>query len=160
MRNAGATARKESTATFTSFLRTPKPMLERLRREDVVLRRRQGAPIRLSLETRASATTSGTEVAACLLAELFVHLPKAPETVDRALASRFPWMKFLPVEARKQFVTEFVETVKACASIQNDAALDELVRAWKSTAAIYADPKLAAELQRPVRGSSAVVARP
>jgi hypothetical protein len=135
-------------------------MLERLRREDVVLRRRQGAPIRLSLETRASATSSGTEVAAGLLADLFVHLPKAPQTVSRALESRFPWMRFLPVDARKEFVSEFVETLKACASIQNAAALDELVQAWKSTAAIYADPKLAADLQRPVRGSSVVVARP
>jgi hypothetical protein len=38
--------------------------------------------------------------------------------------------------------------------------LDELIHAWKSTAAIHSDPKLAAALKRPVSGTGTKVPRP
>ncbi len=155
-----ATARKESTATFTNFLRQPKPMLERLRRGDVILRRREGDSIRLSLEPRTAASKAGTEVAASLLAELVARLPAPDEALAGALQSCFPWVKFLPSKERQKFASEFVETVRACASVGSNAALDEMTHAWKSTALVYSDPKLVAALQRPVSASLAVVSRP
>jgi len=57
-------------------------------------------------------------------------------------------------------VHEFIETVQACAAVGNSAALDEVIHAWKSTAAIYADPKLAADLSRSLPGTRAKVPRP
>ncbi|HEX7500338.1 MAG TPA: hypothetical protein VF524_08530 [Polyangia bacterium] len=50
--------------TLTDFLRQPRPILKKLAKEDVVLRRRGEVALRLSLETRASASSSGTEIAA------------------------------------------------------------------------------------------------
>jgi hypothetical protein len=145
--------------TLTDFLRQPKPILKKLAKEDVVLRRRGDVALRLSLDTRASASSSGIEVAASLLADL-VDVPQVPASLASLLASRFPWMKFLSKDARQEFVHEFIDTVRACASVGNSAALDEVVQAWKSTAAIYSDPKLAADLKRSLPGSHTKVARP
>jgi hypothetical protein len=145
--------------TLTDFLRQPKPILKKLAREDVVLRRRGEASLRLSLDTRAAASSTGTEIAASLLADL-VNVPEVPDSLARLLASRFPWMRFLAKDAKQAFVHEFIETVQACASVGNSAALDEVIAAWKSTAAIYADPKLAAELKRPLPATHTKVPRP
>ncbi len=145
--------------TLTDFLRQPKPILKKLAREDVVLRRRGEASLRLSLDTRAAASSTGTEIAASLLADL-VNVPEVPDSLARLLASRFPWMRFLAKDAKQAFVHEFIETVQACASVGNSAALDEVIAAWKSTAAIYADPKLAAELKRPLPATNTKVPRP
>jgi len=147
------------TETLTDFLRQPKPILKKLAKEDVVLRRRGEVSLRLSLDTRAAASSSGTEVAASLLADL-VNVPQVADSLARLLAARFPWMKFLAKDARPAFVHEFIETVQACASVGNSAALEEVISAWKSTAAIYADPKLAADLRRSLPGSHAKVSRP
>jgi hypothetical protein len=145
--------------TLTDFLRQPKPILKKLAKEDVVLRRRGEADLRLSLDTRAAGSSTGTEIAASLLAGL-VNLPQVPDSLARLLASRFPWMRFLATDAKQAFVHEFIETVQACASVGNSAALDEIIAAWKSTAAIYADPKLAADLKRSLPGSHTRAARP
>jgi hypothetical protein len=145
--------------TLTDFLRQPKPILKKLAKEDVVLRRRGGTSLRLSLDTRAAASSTGTEIAASLLADL-VRVPQVPDSLARLLAARFPWMKFLAKDARQAFVHEFIETVQACASVGNSAALDEVIAAWKSTAAIYADPKLAVELKRPLPATHTKVSRP
>jgi hypothetical protein len=145
--------------TLTDFLRQPKPILKKLAKEDIVLRRRGEASLRLSLDTRAAASSTGTEIAANLLADL-VSIPQVVDSLARLLASRFPWMKFLSKGAKQAFVHEFIETVQACASVGNGAALDEVVAAWKSTAAIYADPKLAADLTRSLPGSHTKVVRP
>jgi len=69
-----------------------------------------------------------------------VDLPQIPDSLASLLAARFPWMKFLAKDAKQEFVHEFIDTVRACASVGNSAALDEVVHAWKSTAAIYSDP--------------------
>ena len=145
--------------TLTDFLRQPKPILKKVAKEDVVLRRRGEASLRLSLDTRAAASSTGTEIAASLLAEL-VNVPRVPDSLARLLAARFPWMKFLAKDVKQAFVHEFIETVQACASVGNSAALDEVIVAWKSTAAIYADPKLAADLKRSLPGSHTKVSRP
>ena len=145
--------------TLTDFLRRPKPILKKLTKEDVVLRRRGEVSLRLSLDTRASASSTGTEIAASLLADL-LNVPQVPDALARLLAARFPWMKFLAKDASQAFVCEFIETVQACASVGNGAALHEVIAAWKSTAAIYADPKLSADLKRPFPATHTKVSRP
>jgi len=145
--------------TLTDFLRRPKPILKKLVKEDVVLRRRGEASLRLSLDTRATSSSTGTEIAASLLADL-VNVPQVPDSLARLLAARFPWMKFLAKDAKQAFVHEFIETVQACASVGNNSAIDEVIAAWKSNAAIYADPRLAADLKRPLPGGHTRVPRP
>jgi hypothetical protein len=89
--------------TLTDFLRQPKLILKRLAKEDVVLRRRGETSLRLSLDTRTAASSTGIEIAANLLADL-VRVPQVPDSLARLLAARFPWMKFLAKDARQAFV--------------------------------------------------------
>ena len=148
-------------ATLTEFLRRPKQVLLRVDKQDVVLVRRGGKPaIRLSLESRALAASSGIEIAADLLADAVLAVPEVPDRLAELLKRRFPWVRLLPLDARVTFVREFVETLQACASVRNPSCLDELLGDWKATAAVYADSALAAELHRPLPGTSVRVHRP
>lgn len=147
------------TETLTTFLRDPKKVIARLRDGDVIVTRRKGKALRLSLESRAASAGEGTELAAHLLAET-LEVADANKILQRALERRFPWMRFLPEDARQKFTREFVETLEACASIGNMARMTEVVHAWQSTAAVYADPKLLAELCRPLPGTKKQVPAP
>ena len=148
-----------SVETVTDFLRHAKSVLKRVDKEDVVLNRRGKAPIRISLETRNTSSVAGLSLAADVLAAL-VAVPEVPPRLPAVLEQRFPWVRFLPEHERERFAREFVETLQACASIGKSARLDELVSSWRSTATIYADPALAADLKRPLPGSGRKVTRP
>jgi len=144
--------------TITDFLRKPKPVLKKVSSEDVVLRRRGKDSVFLTAPERASNASGSADLAGYLLANL---LEVAGERQSMAhhlaelLKKRFPWMKFLPATAREEFTREFIETLHACASIGKTARLEEVVYSWRSTALIHADPKLAAELKRPLAKSEA-----
>jgi hypothetical protein len=149
-----------SVESVTDFLRNTKKVLKRVDREDVVLSRRGKAPIRISLETRNSASTAGLGLAADVLAATVAAVPEVPARLPGILEQRFPWVRFLPAHERQRFAREFVETLQACAAIGKSARLDELVTSWRSTAEIYADPALVEDLKRPLPGMGRKVARP
>jgi hypothetical protein len=147
--------------TLTEFLRKPNEVLKEVDKHDVVLRRTGGKPaVRLSLESRASAVSAGIELATHLLADAFAAVPEVPIKLAQLLERRFPWTRFLPTDDRLAFAREFVETLQACASVGSSARLEEMVRDWKATAAIHADPVLAAELKRTLPGTSRRVPPP
>jgi hypothetical protein len=58
------------------------------------------------------------------------------------------------------FIREFAETLEACASVGKMDRLGELVDDWKATAAVHADPALAAKLKQPLPGTHDRVPRP
>jgi hypothetical protein len=157
-----------STETLTDFLHKPARVLKRVDKEDVVLRRRGKPDIRISLETRRASASAASaavlaraEEAAGLLAAALAAVAELSPRLPDLLAQRYPWIRFLPNDARQLFVREYVETLQACASIGNIARLDEVLHAWKATAEIHADPALHAELARPLPASSgARVPRP
>lgn len=159
---------RASTGTLTDFLHRPARVLKRVDKEDVALRRRGKPDIRISLETRrasasaaSAAVLARTEEAASILAAALATVSELPPRLPELLAQRYPWIRFLPEEARQGFVREYVETLQACASIGNVARLDELLHSWKATAEIHADPALHAELTRPLPTSTgARVPRP
>jgi hypothetical protein len=66
------------------------------------------------------------------------------------LVRHSPWVRFLPEGDRPLFERTFVETLLACASLDNFVKLGELLSDWKASALVHADPSLAAELRRPV----------
>ena len=66
----------------------------------------------------------------------------------------------LTPDERSTFLHEFIETVEACAAIDSNAPLAQLIHEWKATASIYSDPQLAARLKRPSRGTTIRVSRP
>jgi hypothetical protein len=134
-----------------------------------VLRRRGKPDIRISFETRRASASAASaavlaraeEAAGLLLAAALATVSELSPRLPKLLAQRYPWIRFLPGDARQQFVREYVETLQACASIGNTARLDEVLNAWKATAEIHADPDLHAELTRPLPASTgARVPRP
>lgn len=66
------------------------------------------------------------------------------------MASVFPWLRFLPKDARDECVQELVNVAVACASVGNFAAFQAKVASWQSTAEIYSDPELYAKLTGPI----------
>jgi hypothetical protein len=73
----------------------------------------------------------------------------SPAHVD-ALITHYPWVRFLPEGDRAEFVREFLETIKACASINSFSRIEAVVNAWRSSAEIHADPQLLAHLTKPL----------
>ncbi len=142
---------------WTDVLRDSKKVHRLVEKEDIVVARRGRSPIRITTEERSRAATSGLDVATRVLAELG-H--QAPKQLADSLGHQFPWVRFLPDEAKVQFAMAFADTAAACASIGNSAPLAELTGDWKRTAAVYADPELANELRRPLRGTDKRVPRP
>jgi hypothetical protein len=67
------------------------------------------------------------------------------EACDRLidnLAGPFPWIDFLPSDAKRAFVQEFLRTARACASVGRFDRLTIALAAWKATAEAYADPSV------------------
>lgn len=75
------------------------------------------------------------------------------EALLLALPDVFPWVRFLPKEDVQAFLVELVETIRACASLDNTAALAPVIAAWRGTAEIYSDPELLKESTAPLDGS-------
>ena len=53
----------------------------------------------------------------------------------------FPWVRHLPDNEKQEFVAEWLDTLRAAADMDNNAAVG-VVAAWRSTAEVYADREL------------------
>jgi hypothetical protein len=124
---------------------------------DIIIERRDAAPLRLTLSARAEADREGTAMLARVLVKA---LPDLVDRVWEALVEVYPWLRFLPEQERQTFLREFTEMVAACAGLGNNAPLGQLLQEWKATAAVYADPALTAALKRPSTGAGDKVPRP
>jgi hypothetical protein len=92
-----------------------------------------------------------------LLRNLLAHSPAGREsTIDEA----FPWATFLPRQDRKLFIDELTQTLLAVSTIDNYAPVGRLLREWRATAEIHADPRLARRLRRRIDASGDVVQAP
>ena len=70
----------------------------------------------------------------------------------RASVDAIPWLKFLPDLERDVFFEDFFRTAEGAADLGVMAPLGRVLREWRATAQIYADPTLAQELSRPLPG--------
>ena len=66
----------------------------------------------------------------------------------------------MPAGDRRLFLDEFSRVVTASATVDSYDALDQMVREWRSTAEIHADPKLARRLRRDLDAGGDPVVRP
>ena len=147
-----------SEATLTDFLRDPNAVVERLQLMDVVLHRRNDEDLRLSLDSRSEAIETSVELVSRLL--LTALADRAVREHLRASVNAIPWLKFLPEWERDAFFEDFFRTAEAAAGLGVMAPLGRVLREWRATAAIYADPMLAQELRRPVPGDGDRVPQP
>ena len=62
-------------------------------------------------------------------------------------------MRFLPKEDVQAFLIELVETIRACVSLDNVAALAPVIAAWQGSAEIYSDPAFLKAAIAPLDGT-------
>ena len=130
---------------FSEFLRQPNEVVADLVDHDVVLRRRNAPALRLSEADREEERDEAFDALARLLRNLLVHRPAGLEsTIDEV----FPWATFLPRQDRRLFIDELTQTLLAVSTIDNFAPVGQLLREWKATAEVLADPGLARRLRQ------------
>ncbi len=143
--------------TWSAFLREPAIIEPLLARGDVVLRRRDGEPLRLSRELKDAGEREALSAAARLLAPVLSD--HARKSVEKNAEGQLPWTRFLPAEDRHTFLTEFLRQFEACADLGDFSALGRLLAEWKNTAAVHAEG-LAGALKRPIKTVGGRVRRP
>ncbi|NOX28816.1 MAG: hypothetical protein GXP35_02000 [Actinobacteria bacterium] len=88
---------------------------------------------------------------------LAVHSPAA---LDDAVDDAFGWLTFFPKRDRKLFVDELTRTLVGAAAVENYSPVAQLLREWKATAELHADPKLARRLRKPIEAVGNRIAAP
>lgn len=142
---------------FSDLLRQPKAVAHDVDDGDVVLRRRDEPDLWLSRADRESERAEAFVAIARALRNLALHSPAA---LADSLIDAFPWTEFLPAADRRRFADEFSRVATAAADLENIAPLTQLLREWRASAEIHADPKLARRLRRGLdAGGPAVVVR-
>ena len=142
---------------FSDLLRRPKDVASDVEEGDVVLRRRDEPDLWLSRADREAERSAAFTAVARALRNVATHSPVA---LADALVDAFPWVEFLPPADRRSFAEEFSRTVTAAAELSNSAPLTQLVREWRATAEVYADPKLARRLRRPIEADGDAIPVP
>ena len=142
---------------FSDLLRRPNEVTHDVDEVDVVLRRRDQPDLRLSRADRDSDRTTAFAALGRTLRNLAVH---HPEALAEALAGAFGWLEVLPAADRRQFVEEFSRILGAASELDSYGPVVQLVREWRATAEIHADPKLARRLRQPVKAGGHAVSPP
>jgi len=150
---------KTEELTFSTFLRSPREVIDRLEYGDVILRRRGAPPLVVSLEYRAQGRDDGTALVARMLAEA-AQDEDVRRVLMRTLRHAFAWMDLLPSHAQAEFLAEFLRIAEAAADVGTYAPVTQLVRTWEETAAIYADPELFEQMTQPLPGDAGSVPEP
>jgi Family of unknown function (DUF6247) len=142
---------------FSEFLRQPNQVVAELDEHDVVLRRRNAPALRLSQAERDDDRAEAFEALVRLLRNLAVHSRPALEDSVREV---FAWSQFLPTADRQEFVRDLTQTLVASSDFSNFAPVSQLLREWRATAEIHADPRLARRLRGGVDAAGAPVSQP
>ena len=128
---------------FSEFLRQPNDVVAQLEDHDVVLRRRNAPALRLSQAERDQDRDEAFITAARLLRNLLMHNPAA---LDEAMHEAFAWTRFLPLSDQRLFAADLTHALVASGELDIYSALTRLLREWRATAEIHADPLLAGRL--------------
>jgi len=142
---------------FSDLLRHPGDVTNDVDKADVLLRRRDQPDLRLTRADREEQRTTAFAAVGRTLRNLALRSPKA---LEEGLSDAFAWLELLPQKDRRDFVEEFSRVVAAAAEIDDYTPLNQLVREWRSTAEVYADPKLLRQLRGPVQASGERVEHP
>jgi hypothetical protein len=148
---------REIERPFSDLLRHPKDVTSEVEDSDVLLRRRDEPDLRLSRADREAERTDAFRSMARAFRNLAVRSPGA---LGDALGDAFGWLEFLSAADRRLFAGEFARVVTAAAELDNYGPLSQLVREWRATAEVHADPKLARRLRRPVEASGGAIPPP
>jgi len=126
--------------------------LENSQSRQLRLVRRDGEDLVLESAKRAEADAQAAVTAARLISEM-LRSDETAALVLGVLPAVFPWIRFLPDPAAREFATEFAETARAAAELGNMAPVAPVIEAWRATAEIHADPELHKALTVPLDGT-------
>lgn len=143
---------------WSELQRDPKAVAQLVDQGDVRIRRRDGVPLFLTREERIYDQSEGATIASRALRSIWDHLHL--DEVIGILAEEFPWVNLLPEDGYGEFAEEFVHTFRACAELGQWSLLAQMLKEWKATAEIHADPVLSANLAKPLAGNGDLVPAP
>lgn len=136
-------------ANFSELIQKPKDTVARMQvnaRKGLRLRRRDDEDLYLTTAARADEAVQVVDSTTRLFVAMMKSDPKAITILTHVFPEAFPWVKFLPDAAMREFLVEFMDTARAASELGTIAPLVPLISAWKSTAEIHADPELHAQL--------------
>ena len=141
-------------ANLSDLLNKPKATLARLASSRrLLLHRRDAEDLVITTAERAAADNAVVRDTTRLFREMVRKDPIVMTLAVQVLPAVFPWVRYLPEEARKEFAAEWLDALSAAGELDNGAAVEGLVAEWRSTAEIYADPELFAILTRDLDGT-------
>lgn len=140
----------EAVLQWSDIARNPREVAATVEREGEARleRRGEGQPFVLMAAWRRDADRAGVHTAERLVRNAISHATRIGD-LDDLMIETFPWTRFLPAEERGEFAVSFSETYSACVDLGTWAPLEQLLVEWRATAAIHADPALAAKLRGP-----------
>lgn len=133
--------------TVRQLLREPSVVLDEATERDIRIKRRDAADLMLSEWDREESIRESLGLFSTLLRTAIRHWPERRGHDSGLLASvisddQTNWMAFLAPAAQIVFVTELLDTALQCVSLGHFEPLDQVLREWRATAAIAADPNL------------------
>jgi hypothetical protein len=140
---------------FSDLVRHPVDTVAKLEespRRRIRLDRRDGSDLILESAERAEAEDEALDMASRLFFSL-VKNDEGARALLLALPDVFPWVQFLTGDGIRSFLTELVDTVRACSALGNLAALEPVIAAWRATAEIRSDPELLRAATVPLDGT-------
>ncbi|MEV4043130.1 hypothetical protein [Streptomyces sp. NPDC049744] len=150
-------------ANLSELLQKPKDTIARMQgsaRRGITLHRRDDEDLYLTTAARAEEAVQVVDSTTRMFVALMKSDPTAVELLTRVFPDAFPWVRFLPEPAVREFLVEFMDTARASVELDTVSPLAPVIAAWKATAEIYADPELAAELREPTEGDFGQAAPP
>jgi hypothetical protein len=133
--------------SFSDLLRHPNDVAADLDTGDVLLRRRDEPDLLLGLAERDAERAAMFRALAVTFRSLATRMPSA---LEEAVLDAFAWTEFLPLKDRHAFLEEFSRTLIASADMDTYERLVRVVREWRATAEVHAQPSLAKRLRRSV----------
>lgn len=152
-----------SQATFSELLQKPKDTVAKIQqtpRRGVRITRRDGEDLYLTTAERADQAAEVVDSTTRLFVAMMKSDPRAAKMLTHVFPEAFPWVRFLPEAAVREFLVEFMDTARAASDLGTVSPLVPLIASWKSTAEIYADPELREELASPTEGDYGPVEPP
>lgn len=140
---------------FSELIQHPRATVGKLTQDNrrrLRLARRDGEDLILESADRADAEAEAMSTTTRLFVSLMKH-DEGARALLLALPEVFPWVRFLPAKAVREFLIELVETANACAELDNMAPLEPVITAWRRTAEVHADPELHRALTEPLDGT-------
>lgn len=132
-------------ANFSELINRPKDTVARMQgslRKGMRLHRRDAEDLYLTTAARADEVVEVVDSTTRMFVALMKHDPGAVRILTEVFPEAFPWVRFLPEPAVREFLVEFVETARASTDLGTVSPIAQVITEWRHTAEVYADPDL------------------